>query len=70
MAFLSSTLELPRSEVPRARRSVWRRMFEAVIAARRREIDREIALYLRDSGRAFTDDTERRIETRFLSCSR
>lgn len=46
---------------------LWRRLFEAILAARRSEAEREIALYLERTGGKFTDDVEREIESRFLS---
>lgn len=50
-----------------ARRSVWSRIFGAIVMARHRQADREIARYLRDSGGKITDQAEREIERRFLS---
>ena len=38
-----------------------------MMAARRRQAEREIARYLVDTGGKFTDETEREIERRFLS---
>ena len=52
------------------RRSLWRRIFEAMIEARRVQAEREIALYLERTGGRFSDDVEREIERRFLSLQR
>jgi hypothetical protein len=51
---------------PRARRGFFRRLYEAMIAARRAQVEREIAHYLHDQSK-FTDEAEREIERRFLS---
>jgi hypothetical protein len=48
------------------RRGLLRRMLDALMAARMRQAEREIAAYLESGGR-FTDETEREIERRFLS---
>ena len=48
-------------------RSVWRRLFDAMITARQIEADREIARYLELSGGKLTDNIEREIERRFIS---
>ena len=42
-------------------------LFSAMMAARTRQAEREIALYLRGTGGKFTDEAEREIERRFLS---
>jgi hypothetical protein len=44
-----------------------RRFFDAMMASRQRQVDREIARYIHDNGGKFTDDTEREIQRRFLS---
>jgi uncharacterized protein YecA (UPF0149 family) len=51
----------------RAQRSLFRRLFDAMIASRQRQAEREIARYLQSIGEKFTDDAEREIERRFLS---
>ena len=51
-----------------ARPSLFARLVNAMIAARQRQVDREVAHYLIDSaGGKFTDQAEREIERRFLS---
>lgn len=47
-------------------RGLGRRIFEAILAARQRQAEREIAFYLEGVGGKFTDDVEREIESRFL----
>ena len=44
-----------------------RRFFDAMMASRQRQVDREIARYIRDNGGRLTDNIEREIERRFLS---
>ena len=44
-----------------------RRLFDALMAARMRQAEREIASFLASQGDRFTDETEREIERRFLS---
>lgn len=48
-------------------RGLLRRFFDAMMASRQRQVDREIARYIHDIGGKFTDDTEREIDRRFLS---
>ena len=43
------------------------RFFDAMMASRQRQVDREIARFIHDNGGKFTDNTEREIERRFLS---
>ena len=43
------------------------RALNLIAAARMRQAEREIALYLERSGGKFTDEAEREIERRFLS---
>jgi hypothetical protein len=52
---------------PAARRGLMRRLLDAVMAARMRQAEREIAAFVASSGGRFTDETEREIERRFLS---
>jgi hypothetical protein len=49
------------------RPSFWRNVLAAMHAARQRQAEREIALYLHSIGGKFTDEAEREIERRFLS---
>ena len=53
-------------EKPRAKRGFLRRLYAAMIASRRAQVEREIAHYLHDQPK-FTDEAEREIERRFLS---
>jgi hypothetical protein len=46
---------------------VFRRLIDALVAARTRQVEREIARYLGGSNAKFTDEAEREIERRFLS---
>ena len=46
-------------------RSLWRRWFDAIMAAQQRRADREIARYIATRG-GITDSTEREVERRFL----
>ena len=48
-------------------RGLLRRLFDAMIEARRRQVEREIGRYLRNTGGKLTDDVERTIERRFLT---
>jgi hypothetical protein len=48
-------------------RRLLRRFFDAMMASRQRQVDREIARYIRDNGGRLTDNIEREIERRFLS---
>jgi hypothetical protein len=51
-----------------AKPSLVTRLVDALIAARARQVDREVAHYLTDNvGGKFTDQAEREIERRFLS---
>ncbi len=45
----------------------WRRVFNAMVDARQRQADRQIAYYLRQSGGRLTDDIERKV-ARDLGC--
>jgi hypothetical protein len=53
----------------RARCGFFARVLDAMLVARRRAAERDIARYLSDTGGKFTDETEREIERRFLSTS-
>lgn len=50
-----------------AKRSVLRRLLDAIEQANMQRAEREIARYLNSHGRKFTDEAEREIERRFLS---
>jgi hypothetical protein len=47
-------------------RHLLRRMFEAMVKARQRQVDREITRYLESIGGSLTDHAEREIERRYL----
>lgn len=68
MAFItgvvSSTSGIPATAAPR--RSFFRRVLDAMVEARQRHAEREIAQYLTMTGGKLTDDIERTIERRFL----
>ena len=65
------TLGAPAVETaPSARKSMWRRISEAILAAQQRRADREIALYLASHGGLFTDEVEREIARRLSGSSR
>lgn len=49
------------------RRGLVTRMLDAMMAARMRQAEREVARYLADTGGKFTDEAEREIERRFLA---
>jgi hypothetical protein len=46
-------------------RGLLRRLFDAMIASRQRQAEREIAWYFQRTGGKFTDTTEREIERHF-----
>jgi len=50
----------------RSRRGFWRRLYDAIILARRRQADREIERYLISIGGTLTDHAEREIERRYM----
>jgi tRNA A-37 threonylcarbamoyl transferase component Bud32 len=71
MAIARSALVLrdfafPKTQTEPVTPGVWRRLFNAMIEARQRQVDREIARYLRSYGGKFTDQAEREIEERIL----
>ena len=71
MAYTSSALAprdvaLTETNVP-AHRSLFGRMIDAMMMARQKQAEREIAGYLKGGGGKFTDEVEREIERRFLS---
>jgi hypothetical protein len=57
---------IPASASSRPRRGFWRRLYNTIIMARRRQADREIERYLRSIGGTLTDHAEREIERRYL----
>jgi len=59
-------LECARAAAPE-RPGLFRRLVEALVAARTRQAEREIARYLGGASAKFTDEAEREIERRFLS---
>lgn len=61
----SAGLKAPTQKAP-ARRGLFRRMLDAVIAVRQRQADREIARFLQSRGGKLTDEAEREIAQRFL----
>ena len=71
MAYAPSAVaprDLAPTHVPASnRRGLLRRFFDAMMASRQRQVDREIARYIRDNGGRLTDNIEREIERRFLS---
>ena len=71
MAYASSAV-FPRSLTvpkiaPRAKRSFFLRLLDAIEQANMRRAEREIARYLGTTGGKITDDVEREIERRFLT---
>jgi hypothetical protein len=46
------------------RKSIWRRIFDGMVASQQRRAEREIARYLSSHGGLFTDDMEREIMRR------
>jgi hypothetical protein len=74
MAYTSSALApremaFSKADAVRAVRkpSLFSRLIDALMVARTRAAEREIARYLRGNGGKFTDESEREIERRFLS---
>ena len=64
----SRELGYPQGSSNRAsRRGLLLWLFDAMMASRQRQIDREIARYLAGTGGKFTDEAEREIERRVLS---
>jgi hypothetical protein len=51
-------------------KGLFRRLVAAMVAARERQVDREIARYLGGTGGKFTDEAEREIERRYLATPR
>lgn len=78
MSYTSSAIDLalPKTYAPAKaaakvapKRGFFARLMDAMMAARMRQAEREIALYLDHTGGKFTDDAEREIERRFLGAS-
>ena len=55
-----------KTQTERVTLGFWRRLFNAMIEARQRQVDREIARYLGSRGGKFTDQAEREIEEHIL----
>jgi hypothetical protein len=73
MAYVSTVTnshELTRGGASAPSRGLWSRIFDAMVAARQSQAEREIAFYVERIGGKFTDDIEREIEQRFLFDSR
>jgi hypothetical protein len=73
MAYASTVTgsrELAQPRVSAPRRSLWQRLFDAMVTARQAQAEREIAHYLERIGGKFTDGIEREIEMRFLDLRR
>ena len=66
LALALQDVALPQSDV-RKGKGLFARLFAAMIVARQRDAEREIARYIAGNGGKFTDETEREIERRFLS---
>ena len=62
-----ATRDIAISQPTTRRRGLMSRLLDAMMAARMRQAEREIAAYLERGGGRFTDETEREIERRFLS---
>ena len=52
------------------RKSIWRRVFDGIVASRQRRAERDIAAYLASHGGVFTDDVEREIMRRISGNNR
>lgn len=70
MAFTAAGATTKVPSKARPQRGVFGRMLDAMMAARMRQAEREVARYLADTGGKFTDEAEREIERRFLSSPR
>jgi len=67
-AVASRELSYPEGSSNRAsRRRLLFQLFDAMMASRQRQVDREIARYLASVGGKLTDEAEREIERRLLS---
>jgi hypothetical protein len=65
MAYVHS-LVAPHSYTGERKPGLFRRLLDAMKAARMRDAEREIARYLAANGHRLTDETEREIERRML----
>ena len=71
LSYTHDTLGAPTVETAAsARKSIWRRIIDAMSTTQQRRADREIALYLANHGGLFTDDVEREIMGRLSGNSR
>jgi hypothetical protein len=57
----------PKAETVSRRIGLARRVFDALMHSRQRDVDRQIARFVARSGRAFTDDLERELTRRLLT---
>ncbi len=67
LAFTATAAPAKVQAPARPSRGLLGRMLDAMMAARMRQAEREVARYLADTGGKFTDEAEREIERRFLS---
>jgi hypothetical protein len=63
------TTAVPAAE-PRIRRSIWKRMFDALVETQQRRAEREIARYLASHGGLMTDGMEREMMRRLTGNDR
>jgi hypothetical protein len=54
------------AEAKPARKQFWTRLYDAIVESQQRRVEREIARYLADQARPFTDETEREIMRRLV----
>jgi hypothetical protein len=67
MATTHSALAFTAAPRSKSGPGLFSRMYTALLAARLRAAEREVARYLANTGGKFTDEAEREIERRFLS---
>jgi hypothetical protein len=65
-AIAARDIAISQPAAPR-RPGLMRRLLDGLMAARMRQAEREIAIFLEGNGGRFTDEAEREIERRFLS---
>lgn len=65
----SAASAVPADDRP-ARKSIWRRMFDALVETQQRRAEREIARYLASHGGLMTDGMEREMMRRLTGNSR
>ena len=58
---------IPKGETVAKKIGLVQRIFDALMQSRQRDVDRQIARFLAQSGRAFADDLEREISQRLLT---